>query len=90
MYDEAIVPQIENVTALYHEATFLESEAEKAPITMHSTAKEAARIALKANVEHLILGHYSTRYASISLFKEEAETIFPNILLADDGVTFEF
>jgi len=90
MYDEAIVPHLENVTALYHEATFLESEAEKAPITMHSTAKEAARIALKANVEHLILGHYSTRYPSISLFKEEAETIFPNILLADDGVTFEF
>ncbi len=89
-YEEGIVPLIENVTALYHESTFLESEAEKGAITMHSTAKEAARIALKANVEQLILGHYSTRYSSIELFKEEAETIFPNILLADDGVSFEF
>lgn len=89
-YDEGIVPYIENVTALYHESTFLESEAEKGAITMHSTAKEAARIALKANVEQLILGHYSTRYSSIELFKEEAETIFSNILLADDGVSFEF
>ena len=89
-YDEGIVPYIENVTALYHESTFLESEAEKGAITMHSTAKEAARIALKANVEQLILGHYSTRYSSIELFKVEAETIFPNILLADDGVSFEF
>ena len=57
---------------------------------MHSTAKEAAAIALKANVKQLILGHYSTRYESISFFKDEAETIFPNVLLADDGVTFEF
>jgi ribonuclease Z len=57
---------------------------------MHSTAKEAARIALKAKVEQLILGHYSTRYENIAMFKDEAETIFSNILLADDGVTFEF
>ena len=57
---------------------------------MHSTAKEAARIALKANVKQLILGHYSTRYDSIDLFKKEAETIFKEVLLADDGKSFEF
>jgi ribonuclease Z len=56
---------------------------------MHSTAKEAARIAAKANVGQLILGHYSTRYESISLFQEEASSIFSNVLLADDGVSFE-
>jgi ribonuclease Z len=43
---------------------------------MHSTAKEAATIALKTKVKHLILGHYSTRYENISLFKEEAESFF--------------
>ena len=57
---------------------------------MHSTAREAALIALKANVNQLILGHYSTRYDSILRFKDEAETIFPDILLADDGISFEF
>jgi ribonuclease Z len=57
---------------------------------MHSTAKQAATIAIKANVKHLLLGHYSTRYDSIDLFKQEAETIFSNLLLADDGKTFEF
>ena len=57
---------------------------------MHSTEKEAATIALKANAKQLILGHYSTRYESIELFKEEAETIFPEVLLADDGKSFEF
>ena len=90
VYNESIVPIINEVDVLYHESTFLDSEETLAGKTMHSTAKEAATIALKANVKQLVLGHYSTRYASIELFKEQAETIFPNILLADDGKSFEF
>lgn len=90
VYDESIVSYIKEVDVLYHESTFLDSEAVFAEKTMHSTAKEAAIIALKANVKQLILGHYSTRYPNIALFKEQAETIFPNILLADDGKSFEF
>ena len=89
VYHEAILPIIENVDVLYHESTFLESEESLAQKTLHSTAKEAARIALKANVKQLILGHYSTRYDSISLFKEEAATIFSEVVLAEDGKTFE-
>jgi len=89
-YTEGIIPLIENVTVLYHESTFLQSEEALATKTMHSTAKEAARIALKANVKQLILGHYSTRYDSIDLFKKEAETIFKEVLLAEDGKTFDF
>jgi ribonuclease Z len=89
MYDESIIPIIKDADILYHESTFLESEVDKAQKTMHSTAKQAASIARKANVNQLILGHYSTRYDSIELFKEEAETIFSNVLLADDGKTFE-
>jgi ribonuclease Z len=89
MYDESIIPLIENVDYLYHESTFLESEAHLSERTMHSTAKQAATIALKAKVKHLILGHYSTRYGNIEYFKTEAQTIFPNILLADDGREFE-
>jgi ribonuclease Z len=89
VYHEAIVPIIENVDVLYHESTFLESEDALALKTLHSTAKQAARIALKANAKQLILGHYSTRYDSITVFQEEAKTIFPEVLLADDGKTFE-
>ena len=89
-YDEAIVPHVNGVDVLYHEATFLESHLELARKTLHSTAKDAARIASLSNVKQLLLGHYSTRYEDISLFKDEAETIFPNVLLADDGKTFEF
>lgn len=90
VYDESIVPIIKDVDVLYHESTFLDSEEALAGKTMHSTAKEAAAIALKANAKQLVLGHYSTRYDSIVLFKEQAETIFSNILLADDGKSFDF
>jgi len=89
-YNENILPIINEVDVLYHETTFLDSEEHLAEKTMHSTAKEAARIAKQANVGQLILGHYSTRYASIDLFKEEAQTIFENTVLADDGAYFEF
>ncbi len=89
-YKPSLVPQLQNVSALYHEATFLESEAYLSEKTKHATAKEAAAIAKSAEVETLILGHYSTRYKSIELFKEEASTIFSNVELADDGKSFEF
>ena len=88
-YDESIISIINKVDLLYHESTFLESESHLSEKTMHSTAKQAATIALKANVKNLILGHYSTRYGSIQPFKHEAETIFPNVFLADDGKEFE-
>lgn len=90
MYDETIIPYIKGIDVLYHETTFLESEADKAESTMHATAIQAATIAKLANVKQLLLGHYSTRYSNIELFKAEAETIFPNVLLADDGKVFDF
>ncbi len=90
VYDANLSVQLKDVDVLYHESTFLESESELAAKTKHSTALQAAKIAKAANVKTLVLGHYSTRYKSIELFKEEATTIFSNVLLADDGRTFEF
>lgn len=90
LYNPAMVPIINGVTVLYHESTFLESEAGFTERTKHSTAKEAASIAKEANVGKLILGHYSTRYKSIEPFKEEAQEIFPNTELGDDGKVFDF
>ncbi|MEY4834150.1 MAG: Ribonuclease [Bacteroidota bacterium] len=90
VYNEAIIPIIEKATVLYHESTFLESESHLAEKTMHTTAKQAAKIAKLADVKHLLLGHYSTRYGNIELFRTEANEIFENVLLADDGLEFEF
>lgn len=90
VFDESIIPIINFVDVLYHETTFLETENHLALKTMHSTAKQAALIAKKSNVGVLVMGHYSTRYGNISLFKEEAKSIFESILLADDGKEFIF
>lgn len=90
VYNEDVIQIIKNVTVLYHESTFLESESHLAEKTMHTTAKQAAKIAKLADVKHLLLGHYSTRYGNIELFRTEANEIFENVLLADDGLEFEF
>jgi ribonuclease Z len=90
VYNEDVIPIIKNATVLYHESTFLESESHLAEKTMHTTAKQAAKIAKLADVKHLLLGHYSTRYGNIELFRTEANEIFENVLLADDGLEFEF
>ncbi len=89
-YNEEKIPLIKGATALYHESTFLESHRHLCSTTGHSSAIEAATIAKKANVGTLILGHYSTRYDNIELFREEARTIFEDVEIADDGRVFEF
>ncbi|MFT5926304.1 MAG: ribonuclease Z [Rubritalea sp.] len=90
VYKENIVPQITGVTALYHESTFLKSHEHLCEKTKHSTAAQAATIALKAKVGTLIVGHYSSRYGDYELFKTEAKEIFENTELALDGKVFEF
>jgi ribonuclease Z len=84
-YKEDIVPLINDVDLLYHEATFLSDREDLAEKTKHSTAKQAALIAKQANVNQLIIGHYSSRYNNIDLFKQEAELAFDNVVLAEEG-----
>lgn len=90
VYNEAMIPIIRDCTVLYHESTFLDKNESLCIPTKHSTAKHAAKIAQKANVHTLILGHYSTRYNGYDEFKSEAQTIFENVHLAKDGKTFNF
>ena len=89
-YKEDIIPIIKGVDVLYHESTFMDAHEHLCAKTKHSTAKQAATIALKANVKQLMLGHYSTRYGSLEGFKAEAETVFKTVLLAEDGKVFNF
>ncbi|MEN8886142.1 MAG: ribonuclease Z [Winogradskyella sp.] len=89
-YNESIIPIIKEVSVLYHESTFLDKNEALCIPTKHSTAKQAATIAKKANVGTLVLGHYSTRYDGYTAFKTEAQTVFENVLLAKDGKSFEF
>ena len=88
-YYPEIIPQIQGITALYHEATFLEEHLHLCEKTKHSTAKQAATIARDAGVGQLILGHFSTRYDNLNRFLDEARPVFENTFLADDFKVFE-
>ncbi len=84
-----IVPLIREVDLLYHEATFLQENIDRAELTLHSTALQAATIAQEAHVQSLIIGHFSAKYANLEPLLLEAKSIFPNTELAIEGRTFE-
>jgi ribonuclease Z len=86
-YDETIIDHIREVNLLYHEASFAEEMAIVAGEKYHSTAGQAAAIALKARVEQLLIGHFSARYKLTHDLLSEAVGIFPNTLIAEDGIT---
>lgn len=88
-YTEKILPFIEGVTLLYHEATFDKNLAHRAKATTHSTAAQAAEIAMKANVEKLMIGHYSVRYDDLSILLKEAQEVFRNTITSHEGLTLE-
>ena len=85
---EELSNDIKDVDLLYHESTFLEEKADRAKQTFHSTAKQAAQMAVLANAQKLILGHFSARYGHLEEFLEEAKPIFPNTELAIEGQLF--
>ena len=79
----------EGVDTIYHEATYADDQADKAAQRGHSTAAEAARIALEAGARQLIIGHYSKSYNDESRHLAEARAIFPNTIAATEGMTVD-
>lgn len=72
------------------ESTYLDEHKELAHLHKHMTAKQAAAIAKEAQVEKLILTHFSARYQTLKKFESEARSIFPETYIADDLVVFPF
>ena len=85
IYFPNIIEKITHIDLLYHESTFLEKDKRKAKLTMHSTAMDAAKIASKAQVNKLLIGHFSSRYENLDLFIKEVKQKFQNVELAFDG-----
>lgn len=86
MYLPRIVPQIQGVDLLFHEATFANTELARAKQTMHSTAQQAAQIAQAAQVKKLMIGHFSARYEDENTLLKEASSIFPQTILAQENL----
>ncbi len=87
-YEPKIIPYIKGVDILYHEATFTDDLRETAEKTGHSTASDAAKIALEAKAGKLITGHFSSRYKSAEPILKDAKKILPETSAAEDGANF--
>ncbi len=84
VYFAELADYVRGVDLLYHEATFLEDMADEAAQKGHSTAKQAARVALHAGAKQLVLGHFSARYRSVEAHEREAREVFANSWAARD------
>lgn len=91
--DTRYMPQLHKllggVSLLYHEATYASSSEDRARLYYHSTASQAARVALDAKVGQLMLGHFSSRYDDESVLLNEAKQIFPNTILANERMSVD-
>ena len=86
----AVVGAAQGADLLIHEATFGEEEKDRAKETGHSTAKEAAQVALAAKARRLVLSHVSARYSiSAEELVNEAREVFKETAVAKDGMTIE-
>jgi ribonuclease Z len=89
LFTDSFIPFIKDADTIYHECTYLDKDREKASARFHSTSVQAAEVAKMANVKQLLLGHFSSKYRELEPFREEAAAIFPNSLVAMEGVSYE-
>lgn len=92
MYAESVVPLVRGCDLLYHEATYGDADAVKARQRGHSTAREAATIALKAEARRLVIGHYSAQFVTSQqeqALLAEAQSVFPNTVLSHEQLVLD-
>lgn len=87
-FDLGLVPYIKGANILYHEATFANDQEERAKETFHTTAAQAGIVAREAEVDRLLIGHYSTRYLDLNPLLNEARANFPKTFLSEEGITY--
>lgn len=85
-YMPALHKAVEHVSLLYHESTYAADHQKNATKYYHSTAREAAQVALDAQAGKLLLGHYSARYKDEKVLLEEAQNVFENTILSQEGM----
>jgi len=89
LFDDSYFPEIKGCDTLYHEATFMHDLLDRANETYHTTALQAGEIAKMNQVKKLLIGHFSSRYKTLQMLLEEAQSVFENTELALEGKTFQ-
>lgn len=91
--DTAYMPDIAEaigpVDMLYHESTYTDAYINDARERGHSTASQAADMAVRAGAKRLLLGHFSSRYKDETPILQEAKARFPNSILANERLCIE-
>ena len=80
---------VKSATVLYHEATFLIKDQKRANATTHSSTKDAADIAIAAEVKKLVVGHISSRYKTNEEHISELKELFINSDVVEDGMCID-
>jgi ribonuclease Z len=78
-----LLEHVQDADTLIIEGTFLDTDADTARAFGHITAKQAAELAVAANVGTLIITHVSRRYRELDII-EETRRAFPNSYVARD------
>jgi ribonuclease Z len=89
LFDESYFATIKDCDTLYHEATFMHDLLDRAKETHHTTALQAAEVAKISGAKKLLIGHFSSRYKTLQMLLEEAQSVFENTELAVEGRTFQ-
>jgi ribonuclease Z len=86
-FNTELIPYLTNVDLLYHETTYLDALKLKASENGHSTALQAATIALRSKAKMLLTGHYSSRYEFLDAFENECKSVFENVVIGREGMS---
>lgn len=81
-----LAERIGPVDLLFHETTYLDSEADMAVKNFHTTARQAGEMARLSGAKWLLTGHYSSRYKDEEEFRRQAQEVFPNVILNREGL----
>lgn len=88
-YVPSLYKMIEGVNLLYHESTYDNLCLQRARLYYHSTSQQAATVAKNGHVGKLLLGHFSARYDNEGVILKEAQEIFPNSYLSNEGMIID-
>jgi ribonuclease Z len=87
--NDRLVEFFSDCDVLVFESTFSHEDKAKAIEAMHSTARDAAELAVKARVKLLVLTHFSARYNDVKRLVDEASAIHSNVIPAEDMLTID-